>query len=194
MHMCIYIEIGIWIYTYMYMHIYYTIMNEASIYGINFINNSFLMYSSFSVAECTKINLLKSISYWEHLATMWQLRVHMPQPKIPHAPTKTQCSKINERVFFYKKNIFLLITYFWHIWVCVWVWVGPQACVLSHFSHVRLFATLQTVARQAPLSMRFSRQEYWSGLPCLDLLHYSRFFTVWATKEALSSPPGVYNF
>ena len=28
-----------------------------------------------------------------------------------------------------------------------------------------LFATLQTVARQAPLSMGFSRQEYWSGLP-----------------------------
>ena len=40
------------------------------------------------------------------------------------------------------------------------------ACVLSHFSHVRLFATLWTVARQAPLSMGFSRQEYWSGLPC----------------------------
>ena len=36
--------------------------------------------------------------------------------------------------------------------------------VLSHFSHVRLFATLWTVARQAPLSMGFSRQEYWSGL------------------------------
>ena len=30
-------------------------------------------------------------------------------------------------------------------------------------SHVRLFAT---VAHQAPLSMGFSRQEYWSGLPC----------------------------
>ena len=29
-----------------------------------------------------------------------------------------------------------------------------------------LFATLWTVARQTPLSMRFSRQEYWSGLPC----------------------------
>ena len=38
-------------------------------------------------------------------------------------------------------------------------------CMLSHFSHVQLFATLQTVAHQAPLSMRFSRQEYWSGLP-----------------------------
>ena len=32
-------------------------------------------------------------------------------------------------------------------------------------SHVRLFATPWTVAHQAPLSMGFSRQEYWSGLP-----------------------------
>ena len=41
-----------------------------------------------------------------------------------------------------------------------------HACVLSHFSHVQLFATLWTVAHQASLSMRFSRQEYWSGLLC----------------------------
>ena len=33
-------------------------------------------------------------------------------------------------------------------------------------SSVRLFVTLWTVARKAPLSMGFSRQEYWSGLPC----------------------------
>ena len=32
-------------------------------------------------------------------------------------------------------------------------------------SHVRLFVTPWTVAQQAPLSMGFSRQEYWSGLP-----------------------------
>ena len=38
-------------------------------------------------------------------------------------------------------------------------------CVCQPLSHVRLFATPQTVARQAPLSMGFSRQEYWSGLP-----------------------------
>ena len=38
-------------------------------------------------------------------------------------------------------------------------------CMLSHFSCVRLFATLWTVAHQAPLSMGFSRQEYWWGLP-----------------------------
>ena len=44
--------------------------------------------------------------------------------------------------------------------VCVCV------CVLSCFSHVLLFATLWTAVCQAPLSMGFSRQEYWSGLPC----------------------------
>ena len=36
----------------------------------------------------------------------------------------------------------------------------------SCFSHVRLFVTLWTVACQAPLCVRFSRKEYWSGLPC----------------------------
>ena len=36
--------------------------------------------------------------------------------------------------------------------------------LLSHFSRVRLCATPWTAALQAPLSMRFSRQEDWSGL------------------------------
>ena len=36
---------------------------------------------------------------------------------------------------------------------------------VKSLSHVRLFATPWTVALQAPLSMGFSRQEYWSGLP-----------------------------
>ena len=35
---------------------------------------------------------------------------------------------------------------------------------VKSLSHVRLFATLWTVAHHAPLSMGFSRQEYWSGL------------------------------
>ena len=41
-----------------------------------------------------------------------------------------------------------------------------HVCVLSHFSHVRLLVTLGTVAYQAPLTMGFSRQKYYSGLPC----------------------------
>ena len=44
--------------------------------------------------------------------------------------------------------------------------VSMHACVLSPFSCVQLFVTPWTVAHQAPLSMGFSRQEYWSGLPC----------------------------
>ena len=38
--------------------------------------------------------------------------------------------------------------------------------MLSRFSRVSLFVTPWTVAHQAPLSMGFSRQEYWSGLLC----------------------------
>ena len=41
-----------------------------------------------------------------------------------------------------------------------------ELCVHAQsLSHVWLFATLGIVARQAPLSMGFSRQEYWSGVP-----------------------------
>ena len=40
-----------------------------------------------------------------------------------------------------------------------------HCAVLSRFSHVQLFVTLWTVAHQLPLSMGFSRQGYWSGLP-----------------------------
>ena len=76
-------------------------------------------------------------------------------------------------------------------------------CVCAMLSHVQLFATPWIVAHQALLSMEFSRQEYWSGLPFPppgDLLdpgteptsHKSPtlaggFFTSWATGEALSS-------
>ena len=69
-------------------------------------------------------------------------------------------------------------------------------CLLSLFSHVGLFATLWTVACQAPQSLGFSRQEYWSChalfqviFPTQGWTHISciagRFFTDWATREAL---------
>ena len=43
--------------------------------------------------------------------------------------------------------------------------------LLSHFSRVRLCATPQTAAHQAPPSLGFSRQEHWSGLPFLSPMH-----------------------
>ena len=44
--------------------------------------------------------------------------------------------------------------------------LNEHACVLSGFSRVWLFVTPWTVAHQAPLSMGFSKQDYWSGLAC----------------------------
>ena len=43
---------------------------------------------------------------------------------------------------------------------------------VKSLSHVGLFATPWTVAYNAPLSMGFSRQEYWSGLPFVSLNGY----------------------
>ena len=48
--------------------------------------------------------------------------------------------------------------------VCVCVCAHTQACA-QLLSHVELFAIPWTAAFQAPLSMEFLRQEYWSGLP-----------------------------
>ena len=44
-------------------------------------------------------------------------------------------------------------------------WAARLKVKVTSLSHVQLFATPRTVAYQAPLSMGFSRQEYWSGLP-----------------------------
>ena len=56
-----------------------------------------------------------------------------------------------------------------HPWKQVLNYFSPHKPFLllyfSSVSHVRLFATLWTVACQAPLSMGFSRHEYWSGFP-----------------------------
>ena len=45
--------------------------------------------------------------------------------------------------------------------------------LLSRFSHVRLCATPETAAHQAPPSLGFSRQEHWSGLPFPSPMHES---------------------
>ena len=46
------------------------------------------------------------------------------------------------------------------------VFISMHECVISRLSCVQFFATLWTVAHQVPLTTGFSRQEYWSRLPC----------------------------
>ena len=76
--------------------------------------------------------------------------------------------KLRNIVFFYvqEENTLFWWTYgiVSNLWTYLCVWAHAHACV-GMFSHVWLFATPWIVAHEAPLSMEFSRQEYWSGLP-----------------------------
>ena len=58
------------------------------------------------------------------------------------------------------------------VWPCVFS-VHLLLLLLSRFSRVRLCATPQTAAHQAPPSLGFSRQEHWSGLPFPSPMHES---------------------
>ena len=86
---------------------------------------------------------------------------------------------------------------------CKWKHNAPKpmdACMLSCYSHVRLCATLWTIACQTPLAVGFSRQEYWSQeyLTCpppgclpdpgikLCLLHLLH----WQASSLPLAPPG----
>ena len=104
--------------------------------------------------------------------------------------------------------IYTIFIYWWiyiavYLFILIVIWMSfpankMHACMLSRFSPVRLFATPWTVTHQAPLSMGFSRQEYWSGLPfppqgifptqesnwhLLWLLHCKQILYHWATRE-----------
>ena len=84
-----------------------------------------------------------------------------------------------------------------------WAFTSSIILKVKSLSRVRLFATPWTVGHQAPPSMGFSRQEYWSGFPFPSpgylpdpgiehrpaqwlnpgLLHAGRFFTIWAIRD-----------
>ena len=61
---------------------------------------------------------------------------------------------------------FVLYSFQQFIQMCIKNTYPIGLCMLSWFDHAWLFATLWTIADQAPLSMGFSRQEYCSGLQC----------------------------
>ena len=95
-----------------------------------------------------------------------------------------------------------------YIYMYVFIYV---LCILNHFSCVQLCATLWTIAGQAPLSMKFSRQEYWSGLLCppgdhtnpgiepassaaLTLQADSLLLSHWGSPVYMFSPMNLNNF
>ena len=66
---------------------------------------------------------------------------------------------------------------------------GAAKQLLSHFSHVRLCATPQMSAHQAPSSLGFSRQEHWSGLPFPPPMHESEKWNWSRSVVSNSSQP-----
>ena len=97
-------------------------------------------------------------------------------------------------------------TQFCNSFPCILSSGGVCLCVRVFFSQLCLILLqpLCTATCWAPLSMEFSRQEYWSGLPfpspgvflTRDQIWVSssagRFFTMWATREAQSEDRSYY--
>ena len=118
--------------------------------------------------------LLKIIWYLD-IISLVDIRVQRTEREVPvsfcqshsfpyrHPGLTVQC--IHFFIFFMSVfNIYLFLIDWWLLYN-----IGPASifkCIYKSLSHVWLLMTPWTVDRQAPLSMWFSRQEYWSGLPC----------------------------
>ena len=91
----------------------------------------------------------------------------------PHQPSLLRSSDL---LWLDKTSLLLMsdpcfkLLVFSHTFLAVCIPSVLPVCVCAKLlSHVCLFATLWTVARHVPWSMGFSRQGYWSGLPCPSL-------------------------
>ena len=60
-----------------------------------------------------------------------------------------------------ERELIICVCTYIHVYICTHMYMCVCAC--CRFCHVQLFATLWTVAHQAPLSRGFYRQEYWMG-------------------------------
>ena len=115
---------------------------------------------------------IQTLTFWKSLSFLICMGKTCPQ-KPPKTPEKVPCD------------------------LAVWVFFNYMH-MLSHFSHVWLFATPWTVVHQAPLSMGFSSQDYWSLLqsPSPGDLWYCVVGIVPWRRERLPTPvfwPGEFH-
>ena len=91
---------------------------------------------------------------------------HLPCDELSHT---LRCLIILDVASYKSKFVCLLVCPWWSLsdglYQRLYVRLCACACMLSCFSCTWLFAISKTVTCQTPLSMGFSRQEYWSGLP-----------------------------
>ena len=115
---------------------------------------------------------LKSNPTWDLEATCQPL---FPKPQLNSFPrvglwvlsSMLYCCLVSNFFLLNVLNVkFMTVEFFWRgLWIVSVFKIFLFRKKVKSFSHVRLFATLWTIAHQAPLSMGFSGQEYWSGLP-----------------------------
>ena len=113
------------------------------------------------------------LSDWSELNwTDWRNYPKMNWPHTAHNNTTE-----SPRYFFFTifNIIFLPFLYFWVLYCSFNFHFYNLLLLLSHFSRVRLCATPWTAACQDSLSIRFSRQEYWSGVPLPSTITYYYF-------------------
>ena len=146
---------------------------QANVFPKSFMKTPCTFLCSFSHFVCCWLYhihpALITIYFIMFLFTLrYQISLHITL--IPHSPWDTQflddyfqvsflrCNQIKQSsVFFIFKNLSIRLL----------------LLLLSHFSRVRLCATPETAAHQAPPSLGFSRQEHWSGLPFPSPMHES---------------------
>ena len=106
--------------------------------------------------------------YWFHHISTW---IHHRYTQVPHPePSSLLLPRTiplgHPSVLFNFKILYCnRIFHYFTLCMCICISFCVCVCVCESLNHVWLFVTLWTVAHQAPLSMEFSRQEIWSGLP-----------------------------
>ena len=111
-----------------------------------------------------------------HWFREWRLMIHTEYEMTPNMPESCQTCKAeialleNSHIYVPFKQNPKRLTYFMLLITKESQLKNTSYCLLlllllSRFSRVRLGATPETAARQAPSSLGFSRQERWSGLP-----------------------------
>ena len=104
------------------------------------------------------------------IASLFMTTKHLQQPKCLSTERK-----IEKWIIVYPYNEILQNTLKNELLINTNGWISEMLLLLllSCFSHVRLCATPEMAAHQAPLSLGFSRQEHWSGLPFSSPMHES---------------------
>ena len=138
----------------------------------------FLILNSFGMCAWGKEGYVKHLMSFPTQNGKRIVNIH-PIEYVYPLPSDFELYIFYSRMFMYVKNVYIIVVIYiciyTHIYLCMCtcVCVYTHLLLLSRFSRVRLCATPETAAHQAPPSLGFSRQEHWSRLPFPSPIHES---------------------